>query len=325
MLLRTVVLGAILSLLSAPSVFAATTLPVPFTAQAPFSNWDQPWGDACEETSIVMVAAYYAGDSTLTPTEAHDRILETFTAKEAAFGASYDENADRIVQLIHDFFPFEARVVEDPTEAELKAEIDAGRPVILPLHGPILQNPYFRRHADYHVIVLSGYDDETKEFITQEPGTRHGLDFRYSYATILTALHDFVPDGKTRTGRRVAVFTEPDIAVSATRDGDADGLTKSQELAHGTSLLRADSDNDTYPDGTEIDAGFSPVVNEAGLENGSLIKSADQPHVYQLNQNRKHHIVSEAVFLGHGWLWSQIITVSERFLQTLEHGPPIAT
>ena len=95
----------------------------------------------------------------------------------------------------------------------IKKEIDNKRPVILPLYGKALKNKYFKNGGpDYHVLVISGYDDDTNEFITEEPGLNTlGVDFRYKYATIMNAIHDFSVEGKTKSGRKVAIFTSPEI------------------------------------------------------------------------------------------------------------------
>ncbi|PIY92744.1 MAG: hypothetical protein COY70_01615, partial [Candidatus Magasanikbacteria bacterium CG_4_10_14_0_8_um_filter_42_12] len=54
---------------------AILNLDVPFTSQAPESNWDQPWQDACEEATILMLDAYYKGYN-LSPLFAKDELLK---------------------------------------------------------------------------------------------------------------------------------------------------------------------------------------------------------------------------------------------------------
>ena len=100
--------------------------------------------------------------------------------------------------------------MDQPSRAQMKSEIDNNRPIILPVHGKYLSNPHFKNGGpEYHSVVISGYDDCAEQFIVQEPGTRYGLDFRYSYATIANARHDFLPNGQTKNGRQVAIFTRP--------------------------------------------------------------------------------------------------------------------
>ena len=126
---------------------ATVDIPVPFTSQAPAVNWKEPWKNACEETAIAMIAAYYAGDRSerLKPTTARAAILALFKIKNKSFGWSLDEDADKIVKIINNSYSWQARVVENPSIPDIQAEIDAGRPVIVPAYGRTLKNPHFRK------------------------------------------------------------------------------------------------------------------------------------------------------------------------------------
>jgi hypothetical protein len=316
----------ILSLLFVLPANTKTNIPVPFTSQAPYSNWNEPWQNACEEASIIMVNSFYSGINTkkIDKAQARDNILHILNIKNKKFGYSLDENVDKIITLINDYLFWEAKKIENPTLEQIKNEINNNRPVIIPVHGKSLLNPYFQQGGpEYHVLVISGYDDETQNFITQEPGTRHGLDFLYPYDRIINALHDFVPR-KTITGAKLAIFTRRDIINSGDSDGDEDNLTKSEELKYGTLLWQKDSDGDGYGDGTEVRFGYSPIVDETKLGVGSLIKKIDNPKVYLIDENReKRHIVSGEVFIRHGWSWGDIKVVGERFFDRFEEGKKI--
>ena len=109
------------------------------------------------------------------------------------------------------------------------------------------------------MLVISGYDDERNEFITQEPGTKFGLDFRYSFAIIMNAYHDYTPGRKTNEGAKIAIFTSKEITDTGTLDGDNDGLTKADELRHGSIPWLKDSDGDGFGDGHEVNNGYSPT------------------------------------------------------------------
>lgn len=304
-----------------PLPTSAATLAVPFTLQAPYSNWSQPWQDACEEAVTLMVDYFYAGKQTarIDKQTAHDELLKIVALENKSFGFDKDTNADQIVEIINNFFPWEAYVVEKPTVAAIRAEIDAGRPVIVPFHGRIVNNPYFLNGGpDYHTAVIKGYNDTTQEFITHDPGIGRGLDYRYPYATLMNALHDFLPNDQTKFGRVVAIFTRPQPLDSALSDGDNDNLTKALELAYGTDLQHPDTDRDGFIDGIEVNHGYSPTVNEVRLPAGSLIKAADNPKVYLLEQGAKRHIINEQVFEAHGWRWEAIVTVGKTFIAHLE-------
>ena len=305
-----------------PSIAQAKNIPVPFTSQAPYSIWSQPWQDFCEEASILMVDYYYK-NKPLDKIVARQELLNISKIKENYFGWSLDENAEKINQLVNNFLSWETKIVENPELDEIKMEIDASRPVILPVHGKFLYNPYFRYGGpDYHTIVISGYDDTTQEFITQEPGTRHGFNFRYKYDTLLNAMHDFLP-GNTRVGKKLALFTDKNLNISKDIDADKDGLSKEDELKLGTILCLEDSDGDGYKDGQEVKTGYSPTISESNLPNKSLIKSPSDPKVYLLENKIKRHIINEEVFLRHGWQWHNIKFVSDRFLENLKIGEKI--
>ena len=102
-------------------------------------------------------------------------------------------------------------------------------------------------------------NEDKKQFITQEPGTSYGLDFRYNYDTLMNAIHDFLPNKQTKNGRKVVIFTSKTLKTSMNADGDKDGLVKSDELKYSTITWLKDSDGDGYSDGDEVKNGYSPV------------------------------------------------------------------
>ena len=244
------------------AVSAKVNLSVPFTVQAPDAIWQDPWDDACEEATIAMVDAFYARKQ-MSKFYAKEMMLRLIRLEKKLFGFYKDTRASEIAEIMNRYFPWEAQVVARPTLRDIQRELDEGRPVIVPVHGRSLKNPYFRNGGpDYHTVVISGYDDEKKEFIAQEPGTKRGKDFRYPYDRLLGAMHDFMPNGRTRYGEPVAIFTSRQITASRFIDGDNDGLTKADELNYGTVLWLADSDGDGVSDGDEVERGFSPTKRQ---------------------------------------------------------------
>jgi hypothetical protein len=305
-------------------VQAETNLSVPFTPQAPRGDWNQPWQDACEETSILMVDFFYA-NKTINQKIASEEILKILRIKERAYGSSYDENAQKVSDVINQFFPWEATVVENPTLGDIKNEIDEGRPVILPVYGKELFNPHFVNGGPYyHMNVISGYDDDTQEFIIQEPGTRFGLDFRYPYDRIISAMHDYLPNERTMFGKKVAIFTRP---VSTTKslqtDGDSDGLSKADELRFGSVLWLADSDGDGQTDGEEVLHGRLPTVRHDIPRSVYLVKAPNDPKVYLVRNGSKQHVASEETFLSRGWQWNDIVILSQELIQKMTTGEQI--
>lgn len=300
------------------------SLNVPYISQSPFGSWVEPWANACEETTISMVDAFY-GKRVFTTNTGANAIRLALKLREHRYGKSLDESAETMAGLINAYYPWEARVVRNPSLNDITTEIRAKRPVIAMVYGKALKNPRFQSGGpDYHTIVLSGFDETTKEFIAEEPGvTSGGHGYRYSFSTVMNALHDFLPNKQTIHGTPTVLFTSPTLNTSANSDGDGDGLSKKEEIMYGTVLYFADSDGDRYSDGEEVSLGFNPTKNEGALPQGSLVKSANEPFVYRLENGTKRHIVNEQVFFAHGWRFTQVVVVSDRFLMTIPTGSEI--
>ncbi|MFH0873644.1 MAG: C39 family peptidase [Candidatus Komeilibacteria bacterium] len=184
-------------------------LAVPFSSQAPAGNWAEPWQNACEETSIIMIDNFYNGD-TVTKTQAKQEILNIFTIKNAEFGKSKDESMELIAEIINSAkLIWQARVVVNPTLEQMKQEIADNHPIIAPVYAPALANtPYPTADLNYHVMVISGYDDAKGEFIVQDPGSSQGKDNHYTYTNFYEAIHDYLNTTDYELGRKAVLFTE---------------------------------------------------------------------------------------------------------------------
>lgn len=180
---------------------------VPFSAQAPFGNWAQPWQDACEETSVLMAVAWARGFR-LDSAFAAEEILKQVEFEERVFGYHRDTNLVDTARLIKDFYRysnFEVRY-DNVTIEDIKKELLSGNLVIVPFAGEILKNQYFTSPPRYHMAVVRGYDDSTKEFIVNEPGTKYGNGFRYSYDNLMEATHDWTGSADTVMGGKKAMI-----------------------------------------------------------------------------------------------------------------------
>ncbi len=190
---------------------ARVNLDVPFTSQAPHADWNLPFQEACEEASAIMVDGYYQGMSgKIDPDDATDMIYDVVSFQQREFGYYEDTNAEETARFIRAYFGYD-RVIVLPfsTVEELKRPIALGYPVILPSAGQLLGNPYFSGDGPpYHMIVLRGYTEDS--FITNDPGTRRGESFVYSYDTILNAAHDWTGSKDTvASGSRVMLVVLP--------------------------------------------------------------------------------------------------------------------
>lgn len=164
-------------------------------------NWDYPYQEACEEASSIMAAAYYAGETgVIDPDEADRRILDLVAFQEERYGFYRDTSATDTVRFIEAYFPdLEATVLPLGSVDEIKGYIARGIPVIVPADGKTLPNPNFRNGGPlYHMLVIRGYT--AQYFITNDPGTRKGEKFLYTYSGLLESVHDWnggdVPNGE---------------------------------------------------------------------------------------------------------------------------------
>ncbi len=82
------------------------------------------------------------------------------------------------------------KVFTNPTIDQIKAELAAGHPVIVPAAGQQLGNPYFTAPGPvYHMLLIRGYTADG--FITNDPGTRRGEGFVYAFDDLMSAMHDW--------------------------------------------------------------------------------------------------------------------------------------
>jgi hypothetical protein len=195
------------------------SLPVPYVSEVPDGRWVGSWKNACEEASITMLQAYYSGQKTISIANAKAFMQNLFNIEHKLWNSDANTDTARTLKLITDDSDFNGRIVLAPTVEDIKAEIDAGRPVIVPLNGFTLGNkniPFLASGSGYHMFVIIGYDAATGEFITNDTGdTINGPGHRYKYARLMNAIHDYnYTDAKTDRPARV-IFTYPKLAKTA--------------------------------------------------------------------------------------------------------------
>lgn len=185
---------------------ASTIVSVPFTSQAPFGNWAQPWQDFCEEASVVM-AVHFVWGVPLTPkfAEAEMQIIKQY--EEIVFKRHKDTSAAETAAILTHLFGFKnIRVRGIDTASDIKEELRRGHIVIAPAAGRLLKNPYFTPPGPlYHMLVIRGYNDANNTFITNDPGTRRGNGFAYNQELLVAAIHDWNGGEVMRGGKSVIV------------------------------------------------------------------------------------------------------------------------
>ena len=207
-----IVLGALLLLATGCGLWLPEKkmIDVPFSTQAPLGDWSEPWLNACEETSIFMVSSFYTDDE-IKRDEAVKKIQEILRVKNQNFKVSADESLQTISDLIDKLdLPWHATIVYDPSVETLKAELAKDRPIIVPVFAPALSGSGYQGDGpDYHVLVLTGYDDTKGEFTVNDPGTQNGDGLHFAYDVFMKAIHDLNPQDYD-AGKKAVLFTEQD-------------------------------------------------------------------------------------------------------------------
>jgi len=165
-------------------------LDVPFTSQAPYGIWDPIHDEACEEASMIMVDRFYEKLS-LNRVSADEEILSLVSWQDDN-GYEYDIGSEEVQEVVSSYYGRNAKVYSgtDISVENIKKLLVAGYPVIVPAQGQMLGNPNFTGEGPpYHMLVIKGYDEDS--FITNDPGTRNGESFEYSYEVLMDAIHDW--------------------------------------------------------------------------------------------------------------------------------------
>lgn len=167
---------------------------MPFVSQAPFGNWADPrQEDGCEEASALM-AMRWRERKTLTPTQGLEQILAMSKFEEDTYGTYHDTSAqDTVDRIFSGYFKYGGAYVKySITKDDILKTLDQGKLVIVPANGQKLANPNYTPPGPLeHMLVIKGYDWKTKEFITNDPGTRRGEGYRYRMDVMMKSIRDY--------------------------------------------------------------------------------------------------------------------------------------
>ena len=168
-------------------------LPVPFTPQAPTANWDKLHNEACEEASAIMAAFYFSPSKigtdkgmVLDPKTVESEIQKLTEWQQQNFGYHLSINTAETEKMAQEVYGLKTQIINDFTENDIKKALTEGKLVLFPANGRLLYNPNFKSPGPkYHMLVIKGYTQEN--FITNDPGTKKGLNYPYSFETRYSA------------------------------------------------------------------------------------------------------------------------------------------
>jgi len=180
----------------------------PFQTQAPFANWDALHEEACEEASVILAAFYLLGKD-LSTELMEQEIQKLVQWENENFNGVVDINVEQAGQLAKANYGLGYKVIKNSNIAELKKQIAAGNPVVIPAAGRLLGNPNFRGEGPvYHMVVAIGYDEDT--IIVQDVGTRNGNHYEYNHMIFYNAWHDWAgaPENILTGAKNMLILTK---------------------------------------------------------------------------------------------------------------------
>jgi len=165
--------------------------------------------DDSQAASLFMVSEFYKGTAAelIDETAARTAILGMIDFEMDYLGHYLDNTAAESMQIIDLYFGYGASIMTNPTANQIKAEIAAGRPVIVTTAGRKLENSHHVGIGPlYHYLVIKGYSDD--KFVTHDPAMAEGENYVYDIDVIMSAIGDW-NGGEPENGPKVAIFTSP--------------------------------------------------------------------------------------------------------------------
>lgn len=186
---------------------------IPFVIQDPQEKWIDPrLKFACEEALMLMTWHWIKSEQLQTKNSNKEKILDLIKWQEENYGEYLDTSINDTALRFAQYFNYnQVQIKQDLSLNEIKQLLDSDQVIWLPVDGRQLSNPHFKAPGPYHhLILIKGYDDKTEEFITNDPGTSFGEDWRYDYREIMLAWRDY-PTGLNKTAKN---YTKKLIVIS---------------------------------------------------------------------------------------------------------------
>ncbi len=181
-------------------------LSVPFTVQAPSGNWDAAHEETCEEAAVIMADAFFKQlpDLKAEYVEKQIRLLTEWENKN--LGYNKDTTAQETAKMIANVYGLKTKLVQNFTVEDLKTELAQNHLIIIPTAGKLLNNPFYTPPGPlYHMLLIKGYT-ENEKFITNDPGTKRGLNYTYEFKTLFSAAADWDHNLNNINNNKIAII-----------------------------------------------------------------------------------------------------------------------
>ena len=163
-------------------------LPVPFAMQAPFSNWEMPYQEMCEEAALILASKYFKNEPLSKQIMDDNLTIVRDWAVENLTGFT-DSTTEEIKAMGEAALGLDIEINDVVTVKNIKNQLNKGYLVLAPTAGRELHNPFFKQPGPlYHILVIRGYDENS--FIVNDVGIGKGEAFKYKYQIVIDAIHD---------------------------------------------------------------------------------------------------------------------------------------
>jgi uncharacterized protein YvpB len=149
---------------------------------------DELHNEACEEAVAIMAYEYFSENTstTLDPKQVEAQIGLLTDWQQQNLGYNLSITTEETANMIESVYKLKTKIINNFTETDIKQAISQNQLVVLPANGRLLNNPYFKSPGPiYHMLLITGYDEQ--DFITNDPGTKRGQNYRYSFSTLYKA------------------------------------------------------------------------------------------------------------------------------------------
>lgn len=192
---------------------------IPFTSQAPFSEW---WNiifqEGCEEAATIMAIAWATDKPAILADDANTQILSIADYEQKEFWTHMHASIYDIATTMSDYLWFyDHRVVENISKTELIQLLRDWHIVMVPTSGRALKNSYYTPPGPRnHIVLIIGYDSINSEFITNDSGTKNGASYRYDEDLIYDAI-GYYATSATDSGSLIDTNRKSGIVISKTK------------------------------------------------------------------------------------------------------------
>jgi hypothetical protein len=180
-------------------------LAVPYTVQAPFGNW-KVHEESCEEAALLMYHQFLIGDNSEQidqhKADTEFRAMKDWQVKH--YGKEPDLSIQKLGEFAKSYYNHTPTVKNNITEEDIKKEIAAGHPVMVPVMTQSLKNPHYSPGNVYHILLIKGYDQTG--VITNDAGIKEGMNWHYDWSILWAAIDAQTP--KMNQGRTMLVLTK---------------------------------------------------------------------------------------------------------------------